>query len=96
MTGAEALAAAGQDPIGTRVDVVITTEPGPGGGSGRTYVAAKDVKLLSLTHSGEAAASSYSPSGGDEWTATLGLTKAQALRLIQAENFARGVRLIAH
>ena len=30
------------------------------------------------------------------WTATLALTRPQALRLIQAENFARQVRLIAH
>jgi Flp pilus assembly protein CpaB len=96
VTGAEALAAAGEDPIGTRVDVVVTTEPGPGGGTGRTYVAAKDVKLLGLSRAGDAAASDYSPSDGDQWTATLALTKAQALRLIQAENFARGVRLIAH
>jgi len=96
VTGAEALAAANEDPIGTQVDVVVTTEPGPGGGSGRTYVAAKRVKLPSLSHSGDGA-SDYSPTdGGDQWTATLALTKTQALRLIQAENFARGVRLIAH
>ena len=36
VTGAEALAATGRDPQGTRVDVIVTTEPGPGGGSGRT------------------------------------------------------------
>ena len=46
VTGAEALAATGRDPAGSRVDVVVTTEPGPGGGSGRTYVAAEDVELL--------------------------------------------------
>ena len=96
VTGAEALAAAGGDPVGDRVDVVVTTEPGPGGGSGRTYVAAKDVKLLALSQAGDAARSDYPPSDGDQWTATLALTREEALRLIQAENFARGVRLIAH
>lgn len=95
VTGAEALAAANEDPIGARVDVVVTTEPGPGGGSGRTYVAAKGVKLLSLSQS-DGGAGDYPPADGDQWTATLALTKTQALRLIQAENFARGVRLIAH
>jgi Flp pilus assembly protein CpaB len=96
VAGAEALAAGGKDPVGTRVDVVVTTEPSPGGGSGRTYVAAKDVKLLGLSQGGNAAADDYPPTDGDQWTATLALTKQQALRLIQAENFARGVRLIAH
>ena len=36
VTGAEALAALAHDPQGSRVDVVVTTEPGPGGGRGRT------------------------------------------------------------
>lgn len=94
VTGAEALAAAG-DPVGSRVDVVVTTEPGPGG-SGRTYVAAHDVKLLGLSQAGDSAGGDYQLSDGEEWTATLALTKHQALQLIQAENFARGVRLIAH
>jgi Flp pilus assembly protein CpaB len=96
VTGAEALAASGRDPVGARVDVVVTTEAGPVGGSGRTYVAATDVRLLALSQAGDSAGADYAPSDGDEWTATLALTKAQALRLIQAENFARGVRLIAH
>ena len=97
VSGAEALAAGGGDPQGSRVDVIVTTEPGPGGGSGRTYVAAEGVELLALGQSGD-------PGGGDglpgpragAWTATLALTRPQALRLIQAENFARQVRLIAH
>lgn len=96
VTGAEALAASGEDPVGTRVDVVVTTEPGPGGGSGRTYVAARDVRLLALSQAGNTSTSDFAPSDGDSWTATLALTRAQALRLIQAESFARGVRLIAH
>jgi Flp pilus assembly protein CpaB len=95
VTGAEALAASGPDPVGTRVDVVVTTEPGPGGGRGRTYVAAREVRLLALSQVGDSSVNDYS-SSDDQWTATLALTKPQALRLIQAESFARGVRLIAH
>jgi hypothetical protein len=33
---------------------------------------------------------------GGDWSATLALTRAEALRLIQAENFARQVRLMPH
>jgi Flp pilus assembly protein CpaB len=95
VTGAEALAAGGEDPAGARVDVVVTTEPGAGG-RGRTYVAAEDVRLLALSQSGDSSDAGYPPATGDQWTATLALTRSQALRLIQAENFARGVRLIAH
>jgi Flp pilus assembly protein CpaB len=96
VTGAEALGASGADPVGARVDVVVTTEPGPGGGSGRTYVAAREVRLLALSQGADSSVNDYSPSDDDQWTATLALTKPQALRLIQAESFARGVRLIAH
>lgn len=92
VTGAEALAAGRGDPAGGHVDVVVTTEPGPGG-SGRTYVAAENVTLLALSQSTDSTGGDYTTSGSD-WTATLALTRPQALRLIQAENFARGVRLI--
>jgi Flp pilus assembly protein CpaB len=94
VSGAEALAAGGTDPTGARVDVVVTTEPGPGG-RGHTYVAAKGVRLLALAQTDDAGGADYAASAADQWTATLALTRAQALRLIQAENFARGVRLIA-
>ena len=93
VTGAEALAAGGGDPVGMRVDVVVTTEPGPGG-RGRTYVAAQRVRLLALTQSGDGSGTDYATADADMWTATLALTRSQALRLIQAENFARGVRLM--
>jgi len=95
VTGAEALGAGGGDPIGARVDVIVTTEPGPGGGHGRTYVAASGVRLLALSQSDAGDSSDYSAAASNSWTATLALSRAQALRLIQAENFARGVRLIA-
>jgi Flp pilus assembly protein CpaB len=95
VTGAEALSAAGGSTQGARVDVVVTTEPNVGG-RGRTFVAAEGVELLALSEG-----SGYD--GGEEelgdsasWSATLALTREQALRLIQAENFARQVRLMPH
>ena len=87
VSGAGALMAFGSRPIGARVDVVVTSEPS-GSGSGRTYVAAPAVPLLALVPAAEAGE-------GDLATATLGLTRAQALRLIAAESFARRVTLIA-
>jgi Flp pilus assembly protein CpaB len=91
VTGAEALAAAGRDPVGTRVDVVVTTEPRPGDANGRTYVAARSAELLALERSREGGLPG--PASGD-WKATLAVDRIHALRLIQAENFARQVRLI--
>jgi Flp pilus assembly protein CpaB len=95
VTGADALAASGAGPVGSRVDVIVTTEPRAGGGRGRTYVAAEGVRLLALSRSEDGAASEYAGGGSAAWTATLALTRREALRLIQAENFALGVRLIA-
>jgi Flp pilus assembly protein CpaB len=92
VTGAEALAVGGGDPAGAQVDVIVTTEPGPGGGRGRTYVAAEGVRLLALASSG--ATDDLPGPGVGGTTATLALTRPEALRLIQAENFARQVRLI--
>jgi Flp pilus assembly protein CpaB len=94
VTGAEALAAQGPDPAGQRVDVVVTTEPGPAAGKGRTYVAAAGVRLIALSQSANESSADYSMPGAEAWTATLALTRSQALRLIQAESYARGVRLI--
>jgi Flp pilus assembly protein CpaB len=94
VTGADALAAVGEDPVGSRVDVVVTTEPGPGA-KGRTRVAAAGVELLALDNGGGAGSGAELGSGGS-WSATLALTRSQALRLIQAENFARQVRLMPH
>ncbi len=93
--GAAALAARPAGP-GGRVDVIVTTEPGPGGGPGRTYVAAQAVGLLDLRPAGgESTSGDILPGPATEaWIATLALTRNQALRLIQAESFARSVRLI--
>ncbi len=86
VSGAEALALGGGDPVGSRVDVVITTEP-TGGGAGHTYVAAASVPLLGLGAGPEGEA-------GGIAEATLGLTRPQALRLIAAESFARQVTVM--
>jgi Flp pilus assembly protein CpaB len=94
VSGAEALAATGGDVRGSRVDVIVTTEPGPGGGSGRTYVAAERVELLALGQSDPGAGDAVPGPGTSTSTATLALRRPEALRLIQAENFARQVRLI--
>lgn len=83
--GAGALSTFGAQPVGSKVDVVVTTEPS-GSGSGRTYVAAPAVPLLALAPGGEGAPG--------EATATLGLTRPQALRLIAAQSFARRVTVI--
>jgi Flp pilus assembly protein CpaB len=85
VSGAGALSALGVQPVGSRVDVVVTTEPG-GSGDGRTYVAASAVPLLALGPGAEG--------GAGEATATLGLTRPQALRLIAAESFARRVTVL--
>jgi Flp pilus assembly protein CpaB len=87
VSGAEALLAAGAAPRGTKVDVVVTTEPS-GPGAGRTYVAAAAVPLLALGPGADG------PGPGGSSSATLGLTKSQALRLIDAESFARKLTLL--
>ncbi len=84
VSGAAALTVAGRQPVGAGVDVVVTEEPG-GSGRGRTYVAASAVPLLALGPGEE---------GGASAAATLGLTRAQALRLIAAQSFARRVTIL--
>lgn len=84
VSGAGALTTMGVQPVGSKVDVVVTTEPS-GSGAGRTYVAAPAVPLLGLAPGEEEPG---------ETVATLGLTRSQALRLIAAESFARRVTVI--
>ncbi len=74
----------------TFVDVVVAAEPITGGRS-RVEVAAEGVQLLGLEPADPAAAAE---SGGDAWMATLALERGQALELIEAENFARQIRII--
>jgi Flp pilus assembly protein CpaB len=87
ISGAEALTVAGAQPVGDRVDVVVTAEP-TGSGTGRTYVAAAAVPLLALGPAADGTAAEGLAA------ATLGLTRGQALRLIAAESFARRVTLL--
>lgn len=86
VSGIGALTAFGVQPVGSKVDVIVTTEPS-GSGAGRTYVAAPAVPLLGLGAGGEGPT-------GEATTVTLGLTRSQALRLISAESFARRVTVI--
>ena len=96
VTGAEALAATGGSPEGKRIDVIVTTEPGPGA-KGHTYVAAEGVELLALSERGGGIAAEDTGLGAaGDWSATLALTRNQALELIEAENFARQVRVMPH
>jgi pilus assembly protein CpaB len=83
---------------GTRVDVVVSTEPGAGGGVGRTLVALADVQLLALR--GDPAAGAYAaagdePSPAPAALATMRVTLRQAVYLTAADNFGREIRLLA-
>ena len=84
VSGGEALTLDGGSPEGSRVDVVVSEQSGLGR-RGRTFVAAAGVRLLALA----------GPGGpGQGWSATLALTRAQALALIAAESAARQIRLL--
>ncbi|MDX6623590.1 MAG: pilus assembly protein CpaB [Solirubrobacterales bacterium] len=85
VNGADALLVTGEQPVGSAVDVLVTTEPS-GAGTGRTYVAASGVPLLALGPGEEGA--------GGAAAATLGLTRRQALALIDAQSFARRVTVL--
>ncbi len=61
------------------------------GGRARVRVAAEGVRLIGLE---PASPEDGTATGGDSWNATLALERRQALRLIEAENFAREIRLI--
>ncbi|HWO16209.1 MAG TPA: SAF domain-containing protein [Solirubrobacterales bacterium] len=87
VSGAGALLASDPDPAAARVDVVVTEEP-TGSGPGRTYVAASAVPLIALAPGPDG------PGPGGLSSATLGLTRRQALKLIAAQNFARQVTLL--
>ncbi|MEX2196863.1 MAG: RcpC/CpaB family pilus assembly protein [Thermoleophilaceae bacterium] len=83
--------AAGAVP-GARVDVLVTTEDGPGGG--RTYVALEDVELLDL-HDAEPGDASPEGAAAPRALATLRVAAADAAFLVAAQSFAREVRLLA-
>jgi pilus assembly protein CpaB len=76
---------------GTRVDVVVSTEPRDG--PGRTFVALEGAELLALRPGG-AAHEADGAARTATATATLRVTLKQAVYLSAAENFAREVRLL--
>lgn len=82
VSGAGALAGAGG-----RVDVLVTSEPSTGG-RGRTTIAASRVPLIAVGRPGAADA------GPGLTRVTLGLTRREAIRLIQAESFARRLTVL--
>jgi pilus assembly protein CpaB len=86
VSGADALLLAGAQPVGRKVDVVVSAEA-TSNAAARTYVAATAVPLLAL-------APAAADAGGELTAATLGLTRAQALRLIAAESVARKLTLL--
>jgi pilus assembly protein CpaB len=82
-------------PPGSRVDVLVSSEPG--GGAGRTVVALESVELLGLRDTAGGAASGDAPegaAGAADARATLRVTLRQAAYLTAAENFASEVRLL--
>jgi len=87
VSGADALLATGEPSSAAKVDVIVTTEPA-GAGPGRTFVAAAGVPLLALGPGADG------PGPGGASAATLALTRRQALRLIEAESFARKLTLL--
>lgn len=96
VAGGSALAQAAP---GSRVDVVVATEPRSG--SGRAFLALEDVELLGLEDGRGGGGGEGAGSGGQEGagarataTATLRVTLRQAVYLSAAENFAREVRLL--
>lgn len=93
VSGAAALAP------GERVDVLVSTESGAGGG--RTLMALAGAVLLRLEAGGggyddpEATAATGPGAGGPTALATLRVTVRQAVYLTAADNFAREIRLLA-
>ncbi|MFL5906769.1 MAG: Flp pilus assembly protein CpaB [Solirubrobacterales bacterium] len=84
VAGGDALTVGGGAPEGSVVDVVVSKQAGLGD-SARAYIAAAGVKLLALRGPGVP---------GEPWSATLGLTRTQALDLIAAQSAGREIRLL--
>jgi pilus assembly protein CpaB len=79
---------------GARVDVLVSTESGAGGG--RTLMALAGAELLRLEAGGAALAPDEGTAArGPTALATLRVTLRQAVYLTAADNFAREIRLLA-
>jgi pilus assembly protein CpaB len=80
---------------GSRVDVVVSTEAGAGGG--RTFVALADVEVVALRAdpAGGYAEPDSEGSSAPSALATLRVTLQQAVYLTAADNFGREIRLLA-
>ena len=88
VSGAAGLAA------GARVDVLVSTESGAGGG--RTLMALAGAELLGIEAAPAAAAPTDATGSGDPTAlATLRVGVRQAVYLTAADNFAREIRLLA-
>ena len=84
VAGGEALVAGGASPEGSEVDVVVSRPSGLGE-RGEADVAASAVKLLALA----------APEGaGDGWSATLAVSRSEALDLIEAQASGGEIRLL--
>jgi pilus assembly protein CpaB len=80
--------------VGSRVDVLVSTESGAG--AGRTLMALAGAELLRLEPAGSGTAPPDGPgAGGPTALATLRVTLRQAVYLTAADNFAREIRLLA-
>lgn len=80
VAGAGALSGAG------KVDVLVTTDNDRGGG--QTVVAARRVPLIAIGRTGQ------SEAGPGLSEVTLGLTRDQAIRLVDAQTFARRITVL--
>jgi pilus assembly protein CpaB len=95
ISGGEALSSAAP---GTRVDVIVTTEPRAAGAGGRTYLALQDVELLGARAADGAGGGSGGGNGAAahaSTVATLRVTLRQAVFLTAAQSFAREIRVLA-
>lgn len=80
VSGAGALSGTG------KVDVLVTTDNDRGGG--HTVIAARRVPLIAIGRSGQ------SETGPGLTEVTLGLTRSQAIRLVDAQTFARRITVL--
>lgn len=91
VSGGEAVGAL---PPGTRVDVLVTRDDPAGGG--RTAIEHAAVTLLGVAPVAEPDLGPDLDAGGavGRWVATLAVTRRQAVALVEAEAFARDLRLL--